>query len=127
MITTEDLRHLDGDTDGLLTYEFIANNIDELSEDDLLTLCEIIKKVNYNGQFCASAARFLSAVSPVMFKKPIDILVEAVIEKDREHKYIQDLMCGIYGHDYAEKSDLLMADDNFRRLYKRLHPRNDSL
>jgi len=32
-------------------------------------------------------------------------------------------MTAIYGEDYAERADsLCAADNNFRRIYKRLHP-----
>ncbi len=45
------------------------------------------------------------------------------IDKDREHKYLPDLLQGLYGADYEVRAkELIAADDNFRRIYKRLFP-----
>ena len=52
----------------------------------------------------------------------------ATIDKDREHRYLADILTGIYGPDYASHAAALSAsDDNFRRIYKRLFPNPDSL
>ena len=112
------------DTDGLLTYEYIANNIGEC-DDQLPALAEILRQVDKNGQFTASAARFLHAIDAERYDDVVRTLVASTIDHDRERAYLPDLMQSIYGTDYAEKADKLSAvDNNFRRMYKRLY--NDS-
>ena len=121
----ENLRkQLSEDTTGLATYEYIANNIDTI--DELLPeLVEIIVNVDTNGQFVVSTARYLCAIDSERYADSIDVLVKAAIEKDREHKYLGDLIAGIYGADYKERAaELSATDDNFRRIYKRLYPAN---
>lgn len=128
MLTEEDIkRELGDDTDGLKTYEFIANNIDDIDGEDALLLADNIKRVDLNGQFCASAARFFHAVSPEKYAAAVTSLIEALIEKDRERRYMTDLLPSIYGEDYADHIEELSADSNFRRIYKRLFPSVQSL
>lgn len=51
-------------------------------------------------------------------------MVAAAIEKDRERRYIADLLESLYGADYRDRVDQLNAsDDNFRRIYKRVYPK----
>lgn len=120
-MTEEDRKRLATDADGLLTYEYIANNIDTC-DDDIEELVDNMIRVDLTGQFVVSAARYLTAVDATEFAKAIDRLVGAAIEKDRERKYLPDLLTGIYGADYAERADeLRKSDDNFRRIYKRLY------
>jgi hypothetical protein len=70
-----------------------------------------------------SAARYLNAIDSEFYASQISRLIAAAIEKDREHRYIGDLLQGIWGTDYASRVDELNAsDDNFRRIYKRLFP-----
>lgn len=118
----EDIKkRLASDPDGLLTYEYIANNIDTCQESIDFLIDNMIK-VDLTGQFISSAARYLTAIDPVGFHEAIDRLVEAAIDKDREHKYLPALMEGIYGTDYSDKAATLrLADNNFRRLEKRLN------
>ena len=112
------------DETGLTTYEYIANNIDTI-DDDLPELVANIINVDLNGQFVVSTARYLYAIDSERYAQSIDALVKAAIEKDREHKYLGDLIAGIYGADYKEHaSELSRTDDNFRRIYKRLYPSN---
>ena len=112
------------DETGLTTYEYIANNIDTI-DDDLPELVANIINVDLNGQFVVSTARYLYAIDSERYAQSIDALVKAAIEKDREHKYLGDLIAGIYGADYKEHaSKLSRTDDNFRRIYKRLYPSN---
>ena len=81
--------------------------------------------VDLNGQFVVSTARYLCAIDSERYADSIDVLVKAAIEKDREHKYLGDLIAGIYGADYKERAaELSATDDNFRRIYKRLYPAN---
>lgn len=115
-------KELSKDPDGLLTYEYIANNIDTCHEiiDDLV---ENMILVDRNGQFLVSAARYLNAIDSEYYAPQISRLIAAAIEKDREHRYIGDLLQGIWGTGYASRVDELNAsDDNFRRIYKRLFP-----
>lgn len=120
---TEDIKkQLSGDADGLLTYEYIANHIDTCHED-IDFLVDNMIKVDLSGQFVVSAARYLSAIDPHMFTDAISRLIAAAIEKDRERRYIGDLLESVYGADYRERAaELSATDDNFRRIYKRLFP-----
>lgn len=127
-MTEDDFKKLSRDPDGLLTYEYLANNIGECTPDVLDRIVENMKKVDLSGQFLASAARYLNAIDPEGYAPAIRELVAATIDKDREHRYLPDLMSGLYGHDYAARAaELCAADDNFRRIYKRLYPSAGSL
>lgn len=117
-------KRLEADTDGLSTYEYIANHIDTCHED-LGWLVENMNRVDHSGQFVISAARYLYAIDSEGFEQAIDRLISLGIEKDREHRYIGALMEQFYGADYASRvSELSAKDDNFRRLYKRLYPQS---
>ena len=119
----DDKRQLKSDADGLLTYEYIANHIDD-PEIDIEGLADNMIRVDATGQFVVSAARYLHAIDPQRFASPIERLIAAAIEKDREHRYIGDLLQSIWGDDYAQRVDELNAsDNNFRRIYKRLFPK----
>ena len=124
VMTEEDKKRLSKDPDGLITYEYIANHIGTcISEMDFLV--ENMALVDRSGQFTASAARYLSAIDKAMYVEHIDKLIALTIEKDREHRYLADLLQGIWGPDYAQNADeLSKTDDNFRRIYKRLFPTN---
>ena len=100
-------KRLAKDTDGLLTYEYIANHIGDC--DDIIDeLVDNMIAVDPTGQFTVSAARYLSAIEH---------------DKDRERRYIGDLLQSIWGADYAERAaELSASDNNFRRIYKRLFP-----
>ncbi len=119
----EDLKkQLSKDPDGLLTYEYIANNIDSVDEI-MPDLAENMITVDKSGQFVVSAARYLNAIDSEKYAVSIDMLVKAAIEKDRERKYLGDLAVSLWGADYKEHADELSAkDDNFRRIFKRLFP-----
>lgn len=111
------------DPNGLMTYEYIANNIDHV-DDDIDALIDNIITVDRNGQFVVSTARYLHAIDPVKFEAPIDRLIKAAIERDREHVYLGDLIASIWGNDYKSRAvELSAASDNFRRIYKRLYPK----
>ncbi len=59
------------------------------------------------------------------FGDAVDRLIALGIEKDRERKYIGALMEQFYGADYAGRAaELSAADNNFRRIYKRLYPQS---
>lgn len=119
----EDLKkQLSKDPDGLLTYEYIANNIGAI-DDIMLELADNIINVDLSGQFVVSAARYLNAIDSEKYADSIDRLIKAAIEKDKERKYLGDLAVSIWGADYKEHvKELSEKDDNFRRIYKRLYP-----
>ena len=121
MIEESAKKRLEKDSDGLLTYEYIANNIDSCFEDMDWLVANMIA-VDLSGQFVASAARYLYAIDAEVYKGFITQLIAAVIEKDREHRYLPDLIQGVWGDDYAQHVEELSKDDNFRRIYKRLYP-----
>lgn len=122
MIEENAKKILEKDSEGLLTYEYIANNIDSCFEDMDWLVANMIK-VDLTGQFVASAARYLYAIDSQKYATCISQLIAAVIEKDREHRYLPGLIQGIWGDDYASRADELnKSDDNFRRIYKRLYP-----
>lgn len=117
----ESLKHLTDDTDGMATYEWIVNN-PEVGAEEMSFLIENLKRCDISGQFLASSARFLHAVDREAYAEWIPQLVEGVIEKDRERRYIGSLLEAIWGVDYKERAEELReSDDNFRRIYKRLY------
>lgn len=122
ILMDETIKYLCKDSDGMLTYEYIANHIgdcDNIMED----LIENMKRADSTGQFVASTARFLAAVDASRFRKYIDMLIEATIDKDRERRYLGSLLKGIWGEDFQERAnELRETDDNFRRIYKRIYP-----
>ncbi len=120
-MTQDEIKQLRRDPDGLLTYEYLANHIGECEPADIDTLIENMGTVDLTGQFLASAARYLNAIDSEGYAPAIRRLVAGAIDKDREHRYLPDLITGLYGSDYMERAEALCAsDDNFRRLYKRL-------
>lgn len=119
-MTDDEKKALAKDTDGLLTYEYIANHIGSCL-DDMEYLVDNMVAVDLTGQFTASAARYLSAIDSTTYADHINRLIAATIEKDRERRYLGDLLQGIWGPDYASRAaELSAADNNFRRIYKRL-------
>lgn len=110
------------DADGLATYEYIANHIGSC-EKDMDFLIDNMARVDLTGQFVISAARYLFAIDNGRFADAIGRLVQLGIDKDRERRYLGAMMEQFYGADYAARADeLSAADDNFRRIYKRLFP-----
>lgn len=122
MLDQDTMKRLGEDPDGLVTYEYIANHINLLDNDEMTQLVDNMTAVDHTGQFVVSAARYLYATDPATYAAPINALVAAAIDKDRERRYIGSLLEAMYGHDYRERADeLSAADDNFRRIYKRLY------
>ncbi|MDE6116016.1 MAG: hypothetical protein K2O30_07760 [Duncaniella sp.] len=115
-------KELSQDPDGLLTYEYIANHIGAC--DDIMDeLVDNMILVDGSGQFVVSAARYLYAIDAQLYAPIIGRLIASAIEKDRERKYLPDLIQSIWGADYeARAAELAASDDNFRRIYKRLLP-----
>jgi hypothetical protein len=118
------LKRLEKDESGLLTYEYIANNINNADIDkEIDVLVDNIIKVDKTGQFVVSTARYLNAIDKDAFALQIDRLIKAAITVDRERAYLGVLAASIWGDDYKERAASLTAsDDNFRRIYKRLYP-----
>ena len=113
---------LDADTNGLLTYEYIANNMGNIDED-MSTLVDNMILKDRTGQFVVSTARYLNAIDREKYATSIDLLVKAAIAKDRDHVYLAYLASSLWGSDYKEHAAELSAkDDNFRRIFKRLYP-----
>lgn len=108
--------------DGLSLYEYLVNCISASPEDIDKAVRQLID-TDTTGQFCASASRYLAAVDKNNFAAAIDLLLKATIEKDRELAYLPDLLPAVWGTDYSMRVDELRdSDDNFRRIYKRVHP-----
>ena len=101
---------LENDSNGLLTYEYIANNMGSIDEDMSALVDNMIMK-DRTGQFVVSTARYLNAIDRERY------------DKDRDRVYLATLASSIWGPDYREHADELSeSDDNFRRIYKRLYP-----
>ena len=119
---SENMKSLNGDQDGMATYDYIVNNVDTCI-DSMPELVDNLRRADISGQFLASTARFLCAVDREKFAGWIQPLVEGAIEKDRERRYIGSLLQAIWGADYKERVEELRAsDDTFRRIYKRVYP-----
>ena len=115
---------LEKDENGLLTYEYIANNINKADfAQEIDELVDNIINVDKTGQFVVSTARYLNAIDKEVYAPQIDRLIKAAITVDRERAYLGILASSIWGDDYKEHAEELIAsDDNFRRIYKRLYP-----
>ena len=123
----DSIKELMADPDGLATYEYLANHVEDC-EADLPELVDNMIRVDQNGQFLVSASRYLAAIDKEHFAEAIDRMVSAAIDKDRERRYIGDLLEALYGADYKERAEELSAtDNNFRRIYKRIFPGVNSL
>ena len=112
---------LESDSNGLLTYEYIANNMGSI-DDDMPELVDNMIMKDRTGQFVVSTARYLNAIDREKYAPSIDLLVKAAIAKDRDHVYLGYLATSLWGADYKEHAEELSAtDDNFRRIFKRLY------
>ncbi len=108
--------------EGMSLYEYIVDHASTCC-DEMNDLIMKLKRCDTNGQFLASAARYLAAVDRETFEPYLGKLVEAAIEKDRDHRYISSLLEALWGADYKERAEELRAtDDNFRRIYRRIYP-----
>lgn len=112
----------DKSNDGMSAYESLVNNIN--SDKELIDKAvDDIVKADATGQFSASAARFLAAIDSDNFVTEIDRLLKSAIDKDREKQYLPALLPSIWGDDYMKRAEELRdEDDNFRRIFKRVHP-----
>ena len=116
-------KNLAKDPDGLLTYEYIANHIGLCDDADMLELVDNMIAVDTTGQFMVSAARYLAAIDQAKYQSHVERLVAAAIDRDRERRYIGDLLSSLWGSDYPGRAaELCVTDNNFRRIYKRMFP-----
>lgn len=122
-----DLKTLNKDTDGMATYDYLANHVaDCIGDMDFLT--ENLLRADSTGQYLASSARFLSSVNREIFNPWIGRLIEGAIERDRERRYIGSLLEAVWGPDYLDRvEELRETDDNFRRIYKRIYPEKSGI
>lgn len=121
-MTDDEKKRLTSDPDGLLTYEYIANHIGT-PDLDIDWLADNIIRVDANGQFSGSTARYLSAIDAEGFARQISALIAATIDKDRERRYLPALLQGIWGEGCEERAaEISATDNNFRRIFKRLYP-----
>lgn len=117
-----ELSNLSKDTDGMATYDYLANHVADCM-DDMDFITDNLLRADSTGQYLASSARFLTSVNREIFNPWIGRLIEGAIEKDRERRYIGSLLEAIWGEDYLQHADELKEkDDNFRRIYKRIYP-----
>lgn len=117
---TNDLQSLEAE--GMKVYEYIVDNC-ETCTAEFPELIERMRRVDTSGQFLASTARYLAAVDRERYNCWLAPLIEGAIERDRERRYIGSLLQAIWGEDYEQHADeLKLADNNFRRIYKRIHP-----
>jgi len=108
--------------DGMAAYESLVNSVGADSTLIHNAVSDIIA-TDASGQFSASAARFLAALDREGYAPEIDLLLAAVIDKDRGKQYMPDLLPAVWGDDYMLHADELRErDDNFRRIFKRVHP-----
>lgn len=110
------------DPEGMRLYEYIVNNVESCA-DEMDSLIFRLKQADASGQYLASTARFLAAIDREKFAGAIPLLIEGAIERDRERRYIGQLLEAIWGKDYMDNAERLRdEDDLFRRLYKRVYP-----
>lgn len=115
--TTEQLEQ-----EGMTVYQYIVDNCDTCT-GQLSDLIEKMRSVDMSGQFLASTARYLAAIDREKYEPWLGSLIEGAIDRDRERKYIGSLLQAIWGEDYSDRvAELNMTDNNFRRIYKRMHP-----
>lgn len=112
---------------GMSIYEYIVDNC-ETCIKEMPELITKLRAADVSGQFLASTARYLSAVDRATFEPWLAPLIEGAIERDRERRYIGSLLQAIWGEDYESRAEELKAsDNNFRRIYKRIHDVDDAM
>lgn len=121
-MTQEELGKVKEDTAGLKTYEFMVNHLDELTDDQLVDVIDHMATVDHSGQYLASGVRYMNGVDRAKYSSHISRMTSMIIDRDREHRYISELITSLYGADYYDHVKELAKDNNFRRMYKRLFP-----
>lgn len=118
----KELKDLKNDADGMMTYDYLVNHISSCYSD-MDFIVDNLREKDTTGQFLSSSARFLASIDKDTFAPWISRLIEGAIERDRERRYIWSLLKAIWGDDYEDRiEELDKSDDNFRRIYKRIHP-----
>lgn len=118
---SENSKNVSSVDDGMTIYEEIVNNVDSNKGNLDQLICDLYRS-DSNGQFLCSTARFLAAVDRAGYSEYLPRLIEGALEKDRERRYIGQLLKAIWGDDYADHADeLKVSDDLFRRIYKRVY------
>lgn len=103
-------------------YEQIVN-AEASAPEELPPLVEELKRCDDSGQYLCSGARYLHALSPDSYSSLVSSMVEAAIDRDREHKYISQLLPALWGEDFMQNArQLRISDNNFRRIFKRIYP-----
>ena len=116
---SENSKNVSPSDKGMAIYEEIVNHVDANNRNLDQLICDL-RRADTNGQFLCSTARFLAAVDREGFAEYLPGLIEGAIEKDRERRYLSQLLIAVWGDDYAQRADELIAsDDLFRRLHKR--------
>lgn len=107
---------------GMDIYEQIVNS-EASNPTRLPQLVEQLEAADDTGQYLCSASRYLSAMNPAEYSPLISRMVETAIDRDRERRYISQLLPALWGDDYMLRAEQLkLSDNNFRRIYKRIHP-----
>ncbi|MDE7403055.1 MAG: hypothetical protein K2M87_06555 [Muribaculaceae bacterium] len=121
----ENSTYKDGlEQEGMAIYQYIVDHCDTCSAE-MSELISRMRGVDTTGQFLASTARYLAAVDRETFEPWLAPLIEGAIDRDRERRYIGSLLKAIWGEDYEDRAEeLKAADNNFRRIYKRIYPEN---
>ena len=110
---------------GMKIYEYIVDNCETCSAE-MPSLIARLREADLSGQFLASTARYLAAVDRETFEPWLAPLIEGAIDRDRERRYIGSLLKAIWGEDYEDRvEELKETDNNFRRIYKRIHNEED--
>ena len=69
------------------------------------------------------ASIYLGALDRGRYAPLVNAMVEAAIDRDREHRYISQLLPALWGDDFMARAEQLrISDNNFRRIYKRIYP-----
>lgn len=108
--------------EGMKIYQYIVDHCETCAPEMAELICRL-READTSGQFLASTARYLAAVDRTTFEPWLAPLIEGAIDRDRERRYIGSLLQAIWGEDFESRvEDLKTKDNNFRRIYKRMHP-----
>ena len=121
-MTQEEIKNLEKDADGMKTYEFLVNNIESLTDEQLTDVIDNLAQKDHSGQYLASGVKYMNAINANKYRSHIQKMTSMTIDRDREHHFLGDLIQNLYGEDYYNRVEQYKDDDNFRRMYKRLYP-----
>lgn len=113
---------MESNDNALTIYEQIVN-AEATAPEQLASLITKLSACDETGQYICSSARYLGALNPEKYASHIERLVADAISRDREHRYISQLLPALWGEDFMDKADeLRLRDNNFRRIFKRIYP-----